>query len=560
MGTNWRAGDYIEGRWEIYRILQGGAGIVYIVYDHAFREPFAAKTFRDEVVAFNPVVAERFAREGLAWVQLDLHPNVALARMVEKIEGKPFLFLEYVNGGDLGSWIGTPRLTQDLPQVLRFALQFCDGMLHISSKNIRAHRDIKPRNCLVTSDGILKITDFGLAKLSDEKAGTGVASIGGRPRNTSLTTYAIGTCTHMAPEQFENASQVDTRADTYAFGVMLYQMIKGELPFIGDSWQELEHLHRNQPPPYLDQTVKPLAKLVQRCLEKNPERRIPGFAQVRSRLAEIFKQVVGTPPPEPPRDAALTAVQWNNKGSSLDNLGRREEAIRCFDAALRLDPTLAAAWLNKGIALSAAGQPREALACYEKGLQVDPDSERLWSNKGVVLKTLGDTQQALACYDRALHYNPRYANAWVNRGVAFKTQGKSAQALECYDHALSLNPNDISAWTNKGNVLFSLKRYDEALAAYDSALALDSSVGLAWLNKGIVLNALGKFTTALQCYGSAIETAPQSGQAWFLMGATMVNAFKQYREAMPYLEEAERLGIKEATDVLALCRNALVSA
>ena len=354
MGTTWKVGDHIEGRWEIYKILQGGAGIVYIVYDHAFREPFAAKTFRDEVVAFSPLVADRFVREGLAWVQLDLHPNVVQARMVEKIEGKPFLFLEYVSGGDLGSWIGTPRLTEDLPQVLRFAIQFCDGMIHVISKNVRVHRDIKPRNCLVTSDGILKITDFGLAKLFEE-GGAASHSGGG---NTNLTSHAIGTCTHMAPEQFDNSGQVDSRADTYAFGVMLYQMIKGELPFVGNTWEELEHLHKHQPAPPLNRAPKPLTELVQNCLAKDPGRRISSFRQIRDRLGEIFKAVTGVPPPEPLRDAALTAVQWNNKGSSLDNLGRREEAVRCYDIALGLDPRLAAAWLNKGSALFAGRQPR----------------------------------------------------------------------------------------------------------------------------------------------------------------------------------------------------------
>lgn len=558
MSTNWRVGDKIEGRWEVYKILQGGVGVVYIVYDHAFREPFAAKTFRDEIVAYNPAVAEQFLREGLAWVQLDLHPNVVQARMVEKIEGKPFLFLEFVSGGDLGGWIGSPLLTEDLPQVLRFAIQFCDGMNHVMSKNIRAHRDIKPRNCLITSDNTLKITDFGLAMLSDDEDRAKL-SRGGSP-NEHATSQTMGTCTHMAPEQFDNPDQVDTRADTYAFGVMLYQMIEGELPFVGHSWEELEHLHKNQPAPYLDRAPKPLAELVAGCLCKNPQGRPANFSQLRSGLEEIFKSLVGTPPPRPLQDAALTAAQWNNKGSSLDHLSRREEAIECYDAALRLDPTLVAAWLNKGITLFAAGRASNALACYEKGLALDSKSERLWSQKGVVLKSLGDAEKAIDCYERAISLNPRYPNAWVNKGVALKALGKPAEALSCYDFALRLNPRDVHAWTNKGNALFSLKRYAEALAAYDGALSLDSSLSLAWLNKGISLSALARLEEALQCYGTAIETGPQLAQAWFLRGATLVNSFQEYREAIPYLEEAERLGMKEARDVLAVCRNMLVSA
>src|SRR6266699_921902 len=129
MRTAWQVGDQIQSRWEIFKILEGGAGIVYVVYDHAFREPFAAKTFRDEVFAASPLIADRFVREALAWTRLDVHPNLTQARMLESIDGKPFLFLEYVSGGDLGSWIGRPRLTEDLLRLLRFAIQFCDGMI-----------------------------------------------------------------------------------------------------------------------------------------------------------------------------------------------------------------------------------------------------------------------------------------------------------------------------------------------------------------------------------------------------------------------------------------------
>jgi tetratricopeptide (TPR) repeat protein len=552
----WQVGDQIEGRWEVYKILQGGAGIVYIVYDHAFREPFAAKTFRDEIFSQSPLVAERFVREGLAWIRLDVHPNVTQARMVERIDGKPFLFLEYVSGGDLGSWIGTPRLTKDLPQVLRFAIQFCDGMIHALSKKLRAHRDIKPRNCLITHNGVLKITDFGLAKLFDEDIISQIPTPGNQAQNFNLTATAIGTCTHMAPEQFENAVEVDARADIYAFGVMLYQMVKGELPFVGDTWQDLEHLHKTQPAPYLDTTEKPLANLVQKCLEKDPAQRIGSFKEVRVALESVFKKVVGSAPPEPPQGTALTAVQWSNKGSSLDNLGRRTEALACYDAALKLAPNLAAAWFNKGVALFGSDEPQEALACYEQALRIDPRTAQVWSNKGVVLKSLGKMQEAMACYDRAVQCNPRYPNAWINKGVALRALGKGEEALACYDQALGLNPGDASAWTNRGNILHALGRSEEALASYDRALALNSNLELGWLNKGIALGALGRNDEALQCYGTAIEISPQLQQAWFLRGVTMINAFQQYAEAIPYLEQAERLGVKEAGEVLDLCRKA----
>jgi len=553
----WQIGDQIQGRWEIYKILQGGVGVVYVVYDHLFHEPFAAKTFRDEVFARNALIADRFTKEALAWVRLDVHPNVTQARMVERIEGKPFLFLEYVSGGDLASWIGTPRLTEDLAQLLRFAIQFCDGMIHALLKGIRAHRDIKPRNCLITGDGVLKVTDFGLAKLVEDEKLAGIPDLAARGNDFGLTSAAVGTCTHMAPEQFDNARQVDLRADIYSFGVMLYQMVTGELPFVGQSWQELEHLHKTQPPACLTGTDRRLADVIQTCLAKDPACRFSDFMQLRDRLGGIYQSFVGSPAPEPARGAALTAVEWTNKGSSLDNLGRRKESIACYEVALRLDPQLVSAWFNKGVALFASGRVEEAIACYEQALKLDPRAERAWSNKGVALKSLGRIEEAIACYDRALQLNPRYANAWVNKGVALRALGRTNEALAHYERALKLNPGDENGWTNRGNALYATGRPEEAVVCYDRALALNSGLELTWLNKGMALNALGRHEESLNCFDIALEINPRLEQAWFLRGMTLVNAFQRYREALPYLEEAERLGLKEAARALALCRNAV---
>jgi serine/threonine protein kinase len=211
LAANWEIGDSIHNRWEIHRILSGGMGVVYVVYDHEHRETYAAKTFQDEIFIRSPLIAQRFTQEALAWVNLDEHQNIVQARMVHNIGGKPYLFLEYVSGGDLGGWIGTLQLTEDLPRVLRLAIHFCDGMAHALSKGIKAHRDIKPQNCLITDDGTLKVTDFGLAKVFDDTSLTETETPDAASLSISLTRTGIGagTPTHMAPEQFDDAKRVD---------------------------------------------------------------------------------------------------------------------------------------------------------------------------------------------------------------------------------------------------------------------------------------------------------------------------------------------------------------
>jgi|GEM_PF-1033666 len=322
MATNWQIGDKILGRWEIFKILRGHVSIVYFVYSHEFNKPFAIKTLRDEVFAWDPSVAESFTQEALAWVCLDIHPNVTQAQLVQKIEGKPYLFMEYVGGGHLGDWIGTPRLTKDLPQVLRFAIQFCNGMTHVLSRGIKAHGRIKPQNCLITEDNVLKVTDLGLARVFNKMALEGWegreagekaqradessapspgsqpaggkeeagAATGGSGIEPNRRETLIKTDSYRAPEQLRDLQHIDVRADIYSFGVLLFQMIVGQLPSPGQTWREFARLHNVQRFPALN-------AILETCLAEDPHNRFKDFITVRERLTEVYEALMEEPTP-----------------------------------------------------------------------------------------------------------------------------------------------------------------------------------------------------------------------------------------------------------------------
>jgi serine/threonine protein kinase len=509
--VQWQIGDIIENRWEVNRILRGGLGIVYIGYDREFRETFAVKTFQEEVFTCNPQIAERFVREATAWINLDLHQNVVQAKYVEMIGGKPLLFLEYITGGDLSSWIGTPRLTEDLPQVLRFAIQFCNGMTHALSKGIKVHRDIKPQNCLITEDNTLKVTDFGLAKVFDdvdsiewehreaeekEKGRGGWLSklFGERKLFSTVsqlldvqtpgdvftrTGMAAGTYTHMAPEQFDDAKRVDIRADIYSFGVMLYQMLTGKLPFVGDSRQEFEYCHKNSRPPTLQlqstasqSLITHLDSIVQTCLSKDPAQRFKDFDDVRQPLANIHKALTGEVAPQPATGLALDVGRWNDKGLSLIRLGKLEEGLICLNHAIDLDPRYALAWNNKGLALIELAKFEEALLCFERAIEITPRYADAWNNKGATLLELQQPSEALPCFEQAIEINPRYATAWSNKGSALDILKRSADALGCYILAIHYNPHCASAWFNKGLTIGRAGHIQEALFHFEQAKQL----------------------------------------------------------------------------------------
>jgi len=586
MGTKWQIGDVIpdpdtqQKRWEVFNILGGykrsGMGIVYVIYDHKWREPFAFKTFQDEVFNRNPTIAARFTQEALTWINLDAHQNVTRARFVQKIEGKPYLLLEYVSGGDLSGWIGTPRLTHDLPQVLRFAIQLCDGMSHALSKGIQAHRDLKPQNCLITQDHTLKITDFGLAKVFDDDA---TPSEAGTPEaQINLThTGAAGTCTHMAPEQFKDAKRVDVRADIYSFGVMLYEMIVGKLPFDGQSWRELELQHLTQPPPELVAPNPELREVVARCLAKKPEERDKDFSGIRERLSKIYERLTGDSPPQPLVGAELNAEELSNKATSLGELGHLNEALTCCKEALKINPRSASAWLNKGTVFKKLGKSEEALACQERSIELNPRSavawynqgwallelnrmeetiaaydraieldphlnekDALWFNKGVAWESLGQMEQAITCFNRAIALNERMEPAWYNKGVVFRELGKVEEEITCYRRALEINPRFKVAWNGLSHALKGLGQKEEAYICSQRMVELDSADAEAWFSQGAMLFDLGKLQEAFDCLQHALDINPRNEKVWAFMGVILYQAGRP-EEAVVYYDNALKI-------------------
>ena len=561
MANEWLDGS--QKRWEIHKVLEGGMGRVYIVYDHEFRKPFAAKTFKDELFRRNPMVAERFTQEALAWTRLDRHENIAEARWVENIQGKPFLFLEYVSGGNLSDWIGLPGFGEDLRQVLRFAIQFCDGMSHALLKGIQAHRDIKPANCLITEDYTLKVTDFGLAKVFDEARPLGgagrevvAASAPGLSIGATRTGTGAGTPPYMAPEQFDDLKHVDVRADVYSFVVMLYEMLAGRLPFQGPTPQEFERQHKTQPPPPLVTCHSSLITVVQTCLAKDPAARYANFDVLRAGLAEIYKSWTGQAAPRPRAGLDLDAADYNNKGGSLANLGRYAEALACYDRALEINPGDAVVWSGKGNTLGKFGRPDEALTCCERALEINPRYAHAWFNKGVMLGYSGRHAEALTCFERALEINPHYLDAWSNKGLALANLGRHDEALTCFGRALEINPRHAKAWSNKADALADLGRQQEALTCYERAVEINPRYPKAWYNKGVALAELGRPAEALTCYDRALEINPRYRNAWYNKGVALRKTGR-IQEALACFEQAQQLGDPKAARAIAVCRRQL---
>ncbi|MDO8727099.1 MAG: tetratricopeptide repeat protein [Candidatus Methanoperedens sp.] len=516
----WQIGDIIENRYEIHDIKRGGFGIVYICYDHEYKMPLAIKTFQARFL-HSQKARDDFTRESLTWIKLDKHKNIVKAIYVENIEYQPYIFLEYIAGGNLDDWLYTKML--DLPLAMNFAVQFCNGMEYAYEKMQLIHRDIKPGNILLTSDKTLKITDFGLAKARET-----TPEMTEVPNDISyIQSGPAGTLLYMAPEQF-TGKEIDTRADIYAFGIVLYQMVAGSYPYPRKSpWKEM---HLKESPLSIKQNIpRELNAVIQKCLEKEPGRRYQNFRDLKVKLSKIYFDLTGERIIEEPTEE-IEIWELNDKGIALDNLGRYQEALTCHDKALEINPRFAESWNNKGNALRNLVKYQEALACYNKALEINPRYAGAWYNKGNVMHDLGKYQEALACYNKALEINPRYAGAWNNKGNTLDELGMHQEALACYDKALDINPRHAEAWNSKGNALQNLGRHQEALACYDKALEINPRDDEAWYNKG---NALGK-REALACYDKALEINPRHVKAWYNKGNELSNLGMHQEAVMCY--------------------------
>jgi len=144
---------------------------------------------------------------------------------------------------------------------------------------------------------------------------------------------------------------------------------------------------------------------------------------------------------------------WLEKGNTLNNQDKYDDAIKAYDGAIRLDPNYVAAWDGKGNTLNNQGKYDDAIKAYDEAIRLDPKSAYAWCGKGYALSELGKYDEALKAYDEAIRLDPDYASAWINKGTALYGLGKYDEAVKAYDEAIRLDPNRALAKASKSMVL-----------------------------------------------------------------------------------------------------------
>ncbi|MBI3723866.1 serine/threonine protein kinase, partial [bacterium] len=263
MAGELQVGSHVSG----YRILEllgrGGMGLVYKAHDARLDRIVAIKVISRELA--EPRFIQRFQREARAGAAV-LHPNVAQVHETGEHQGAPFLVVEYVPGGSLRELLRRQGKL-DWRRAVALALPIARALAAVHEKGI-VHRDLKPENVLLDEAGQPKLVDFGLARPSGASDGPGGA--------LTRTGEVLGSFHYLAPEQADSSRTIDARADLYSLGAVLYDLLTGRPPFLGEGVALLSmHLGETpRPPRELEPSVPPaLEDLVLRLLAKRPSER-----------------------------------------------------------------------------------------------------------------------------------------------------------------------------------------------------------------------------------------------------------------------------------------------
>ena len=364
-----------------YEILgelgRGGMGVVYKARQRGIKRIVALKM----ILAGQHTRAEdllRFRIEAEAVARLR-HPNIVQLYEVGEIDGQPYFSLEYVDGGNLAAKIdGIPQSGR---QSAETALQLAEAMAFAHQNGI-LHRDLKPANVLVTSEGVLKITDFGLAKQMEDQDSS-------RTQEGSV----MGSPSYMAPEQAEGKiSEMGPQADVYSIGAILYELLTGRPPFRGETLLETLSMVKTQEPVLPSRlhlkVPRDLETICLKCLEKEPARRYLGAASLAEDLRHFL---AGEPIRARPTAAWERAWKW----------GKRRPAVVGLlgvSAAAAVGLVLLIVWHNASLREQLV-QAREEERLARQGEQEAVEAERLSRLQAEGQKLFHDAEVAVASRD-----------------------------------------------------------------------------------------------------------------------------------------------------------------
>jgi serine/threonine protein kinase len=569
-------GSVIAGRYEIASLPHaGGMGVVYFALDHGNgRQPVALKTFRPELLS-NRGARERFLEEANAWLTLGHHPHIVELYNINRVDGRGEVYIaaELISAEEgkvdrhgrrdasLRAWIEPGGM--EVEKTIALGIQIVWGMGHaVRVHPDLVHCDLKPANVLVGRDKVeelggvnrVRVTDFGLvAGLA--KAGVLFEGTGEGESGHSVIVKGIGgTPPYMAPEQWQG-ERLDERTDVYAWGLMMAELLSGEMQVVADSREGYQSAHLEGVRLRLPEDLLPnLKSLVAACTALKKEDRPSGWAAVEEALGAVWVQLGHDPLPacgwtqgvEANRRRQMVAL--NEIGSSYLDIGQYPAAEASYRQVLALAreegdrEAEGHALGNLGVVFAQTWRYREAEGAHKECLAIArelgdrPMEGRVQGNLGVLYETTrrnleGEVAHkecltiALELGDRAME-----GRAHDGLGIVYKNSRRYKEAEVAFQNGLTIarelgdRAGEGRALGNLGTVYGDTGRYWEAEVATQQNLALASEVGdrvgegIAQGNLGFLYNISGRYLEAEMAFKEslaiALEVGNRAGEGW----------------------------------------------
>jgi serine/threonine-protein kinase len=530
------------GRFRVLGELgRGGMGIVYLAHDDQLQRSVALKVLVTSLTRHEER-RRRFLREGRVAASVT-HPNLATIYDVGEDDGRIFIAMERVEGQTLRRILASRRLTVD--ETLDLTTQILAGLAKAHQAGV-VHRDLKPDNVMVTDDGVVKLLDFGLAKLHRGSPGEapGDSAVG----HDTADHQVVGTPSYMSPEQ-ARGQPVDARSDIFAVGVMLYEMLSGRRPFMAENEADLLTAILRDAPEALSrasaQVPVSVRRIVERCLEKDPDRRYQTCGAIASDLARSS----GTRPGRSPMSQSSPVGGLDVAALPATSQSRRAPRLRrpVVALALALAATLVAGFVirsRRQTAPVAATGPRptavtdlplpasrspEALSEYAAAMQGFRDGNWGYVYEHLERAVTLDPSLAAAHLRLAIVHRGKYpsearvafARALLGRGTLSE---RDQSLLAAYEPILNRDPPNQDEWQARlraaterypGDAeLFCLLSYalwqdpEAALRAARRSVELDPQYADGWQGVGESLADLGKIDEALVALDRCVTLSP----------------------------------------------------
>jgi serine/threonine protein kinase len=569
------SGQFIKGYilGSRYKVLsspmRGGYGEVLICFDQDEELIIAAKTIREDHLR-NKNIIDQFYNESIIWINLGFHPHIVQALGFETIEGRPFLFMEFIRGiadkksPSLHNLINTP--ISDTKTTLTWGIQICEAMEHVVGIFPDfLHGDLTPNNILVDYHQNAKLSDFGLSRIKnqfvssriDYNAGSTVFS---KDIEKLSNIAELGVYLYLAPERILS-SEFDIKADVYSFGCILYELIAKNVIFPEASPREyLKHHTSKSPIPLKNVTdiSDSLNNLVMRCLNKNPSDRYTNFKQLRIDLIKCYSDY---------SDEEYRSIDFSNqqyeieemifKAYSLHQVGRPIEAIKWCKKVLEKDPTNSAALINIVNSLSLTKNSEEIEEYADRAVKTSPSCSKSWIAKAQALSRAvysdpNSLKLVEAAYDTAIDLAETSflkSASLFNKAEFLQSVGDYINAIELLRKASEITPNDDDIWRKKGEIYLKIENYQDAYDSFERALRINQFDVRSWHWSGLILQLAGQYDSALKYYDKALGLNPIYVDS-LANKANLLADLNRKEEAVLYydkiLQELQRIGMESS--------------